>query len=643
MKKWNLIINTINETLGILDNSHLSRKRSKCSHNGSSKLRPPEEADDEVMRKMVRNSTVGTEDCVLAHCDMAGIYNKEHGTAVGGQLSHSPRASGSTTCGNRKRLASTRAVSLSAGCAKAVNTTSGSTNYFQMDYVQTAVLHLKMKQTRVLVLEVITMMIGSTEFCQVDSITGRVESCDDSLEWLAAGNFSYLCDYPPKQNRRRRKAHRTISVKSDASCQTRAPCEFVPQSNDGEKVHVSPALEAKNRIQSNDGAPRGFRWSSSKPSNTINVSGLVQVKTLVGRGARDASLVDSFLGHYGSSGVVVLLNKGFCELGKAVASSCCTSRGFCEPAAGKECDLHRVVSGIKYVCEGSPGGAVPFKEGRSIKPDPWSVPMILVIQKTETGIKIRPVIYFRILNQMTRQFVYPLPLINETLDMLDEAKYFATMDCISDFWQVKVNPEDQEKTGFSSPDGQYHCLRLPFRLINALSTFAKLMNDTLASLIVFSKTEEGHIANLELLFVRLRKANLKLKPEKCNFMLITVNYLCHMISEDGIRPEKDKIADLTKKDVDFESNDGRENAFSELRIALCNKAILKYPDFPSGTAMGAVLSQKINGFEHSSYFISRQLNKAERNYSTTKREWRFYLYGRKFTAVTDHMPLRWLL
>ncbi|KAJ8873504.1 hypothetical protein PR048_024322 [Dryococelus australis] len=53
--------------------------------------------------------------------------------------------------------------------------------------------------------------------------------------------------------------------------------------------------------------------------------------------------------------------------------------------------------------------------------------------------------------------------------------------------------------------------------------------------------------------------------------------------------------------------------------------------------MGAVLSQKINGFEHSSYFISRQLNKAERNYSTTKREWRFYLYGQKVHVPTSRL------
>ncbi|KAJ8893376.1 hypothetical protein PR048_005967 [Dryococelus australis] len=338
--------------------------------------------------------------------------------------------------------------------------------------------------------------------------------------------------------------------------------------------------------------------------------------------------------------------------------------------------------------------------------------MILVTQKTANGIKICPVTDFCALNQLTKRFVYPLPLIDETLDMLGGANFFTTMNCISGFWQVKVDPADQEKTGFSTLGGHYHYLRMPFGLINTPNTFAKLMNDTLARLInqicivyldgiiVFSKTDEEHISNLRLVFNRLRAANRMMKPEKCNFMLRTVNYLEYVISEDGIRPDKDKIAiikeylarktvkeihqfiglvsyyrrfipnfskiaqsltELTKKDVTFEWNEIREKAFVELHEALCDNPVLKYPDFSlsffeicnsSGTAMDAVLSQKINGSDHPIFYISQKLNKAERNYSTTEREcpcvflvlkkWH-YLYGCKFTVVTDHRPLRWLL
>lgn len=95
---------------------------------------------------------------------------------------------------------------------------------------------------------------------------------------------------------------------------------------------------------------------------------------------------------------------------------------------------------------------------------------------------------------------------------------------------------------------------------------------------------------------------------------------------------------------------------------MCNKPVLKYPDFSkpfilstdaSGIAIGAVLSQLHEGNEHPIAYASRQLNKAEKNYGATEREllalvwatkyFRCYLYGRKFTAITDHSALRWML
>ncbi|KAJ8890780.1 hypothetical protein PR048_010289 [Dryococelus australis] len=208
--------------------------------------------------------------------------------------------------------------------------------------------------------------------------------------------------------------------------------------------------------------------------------------------------------------------------------------------------------------------------------------------------------------------------------MLGGAKYFTRMDCISGFWQLNVNQEDQEKI------------------------------------------EEKHICNLKLVFYRLRVANLKLKPENCNFMLKTVNYFGHVIPKDEIHPDKDKIAMIkeypapkTVKEIcqfielrlprkRSRSNGTKEaKAFSELSEFLCDKPVLKYPDFSlpflvtcdsAATTMGAVLSQKINGSEHPMYFVLRQINKAERNYSTTERECLC-----KFTIVTDHRPLWWLL
>jgi hypothetical protein len=73
----------------------------------------------------------------------------------------------------------------------------------------------------------------------------------------------------------------------------------------------------------------------------------------------------------------------------------------------------------------------------------------------------------------------------------------------------------------------------------------------------------------------------------------------------------------------------------------------------SATALGACLSQKVNGVERPIAFASRVLSPAERRYSASEREglaclwacehWHFYLYGRRFTLITDHQALKTML
>jgi len=72
----------------------------------------------------------------------------------------------------------------------------------------------------------------------------------------------------------------------------------------------------------------------------------------------------------------------------------------------------------------------------------------------------------------------------------------------------------------------------------------------------------------------------------------------------------------------------------------------------SGHVIGSILSQGKIGKNLSIAYVSRVLNKAEQNYSTIEKEYlaivfctkhfRPYLYGRKFTIITDHKPLVWL-
>ena len=83
------------------------------------------------------------------------------------------------------------------------------------------------------------------------------------------------------------------------------------------------------------------------------------------------------------------------------------------------------------------------------------------------------IIDFRNLNQNTLKDAQPLPRIDETLDALDGASYFSTLDLASGYWQVEMHPKDEEKAAFVSPFGFYQFRVMPFGLCNAPATFQR--------------------------------------------------------------------------------------------------------------------------------------------------------------------------
>jgi hypothetical protein len=113
---------------------------------------------------------------------------------------------------------------------------------------------------------------------------------------------------------------------------------------------------------------------------------------------------------------------------------------------------------------------------RVIKPSnsPWSSPIVLVRKKDGTT---RFCIDYRKLNRVTERDEYPMKRIEEILDTLHGARYFATLDLQSGYWQVGVAPEDQPKTAFTSTQGLYEFCKMPFGLTNAPSTFQRMMEN----------------------------------------------------------------------------------------------------------------------------------------------------------------------
>ena len=172
----------------------------------------------------------------------------------------------------------------------------------------------------------------------------------------------------------------------------------------------------------------------------------------------------------------------------------------------------------------------------------WASPVVLVKKKDGS---VRFCVDYRRLNDITEKDAYPLPRVDNNLDALAGAKVFSTLDLTSGYWQVEMDPEDAGKTAFCTRYGLYQWRVMPFGLCNAPSTFERLMEKVLAGLqwkiallylddvIVFSSTVEQRLDRLRLVFERLRKANLQLKPKKCHLFCKEVSFLGHRVSGEG--------------------------------------------------------------------------------------------------------------
>ena len=159
----------------------------------------------------------------------------------------------------------------------------------------------------------------------------------------------------------------------------------------------------------------------------------------------------------------------------------------------------------------------------------------------------------RKLNNRTVKDAYALPRIEDSLDSLNGAMWFTSLDLKSGYWQVEMDEESRPYTAFTvGPLGFYECCRMPFGLCNAPATFQRLMESCLGDLhlqqciiylddiIIFSKTPEEHLGRLRNVFQKLKEAGLKLKPSKCEFFKQEIKYLGHVVSKDGIATDNSK-------------------------------------------------------------------------------------------------------
>ena len=174
---------------------------------------------------------------------------------------------------------------------------------------------------------------------------------------------------------------------------------------------------------------------------------------------------------------------------------------------------------------------------------PWASPVVLVLKKDGS---LRFCIDYRRLNSVTRKDVYPLPRVDDIMIALGDSKYFSSLDLASGYWQIELEEDARKKSAFTTYNGLFEFIRMPFGLCNAPATFQRLMQRVLSGLeykccfiylddiLVTSKTFEDHLTHLREVFSRLCSSNLRLKPKKCELIRDRVPFLGHVVSAQGI-------------------------------------------------------------------------------------------------------------
>ena len=172
--------------------------------------------------------------------------------------------------------------------------------------------------------------------------------------------------------------------------------------------------------------------------------------------------------------------------------------------------------------------------------------------------KVRFCVDYRKLNDVTIKDAMPIPLIADTLDTFRGGTIFSKLDLKSGFWAISMDEGSKKKTAFVSHLGLYQFKVMPFGLSNSPATFQRYVQHVLRDIlwkfclvfiddiIIWSTTPEEHLLHLKEVLSRIDDHELRLNVEKCEFSTDKVLYLGHMVTPNGILPDKDKTEALEK-------------------------------------------------------------------------------------------------
>lgn len=180
---------------------------------------------------------------------------------------------------------------------------------------------------------------------------------------------------------------------------------------------------------------------------------------------------------------------------------------------------------------------------------PWGAPVVIAYRNG----KPRFCVDYRKLNAMTVPDEFPLPRQSEILASLAGAQVLLSLDALSGFTQLEMDPEHKEKTAFRTHRGLFQFKRMPFGLRNGPSIFQRITQGILSpylwifclvyidDIVVYSKSYEAHIDHLDKVLTLIEESGITLSPTKCHLFYGSILLLGHKVSRLGLSTHEEKV------------------------------------------------------------------------------------------------------